>query len=52
MKKNILFAIMIIIFLSSCSRYTNGGGGGCGVWFPKKYTGTPKMRGNAHMVTF
>jgi hypothetical protein len=41
MKKLIPIIIVIIaLFMSSCSRYTNGGGGGCGVWYPKKYTGT------------
>lgn len=23
--------------MSSCSRYVNAGGGGCGVWMPKKF---------------
>lgn len=41
MKKLIPIIIVIIaLFMPSCSRYTNGGGGGCGVWYPKKYTGT------------
>jgi hypothetical protein len=42
MKKSILFLIIVIITLSSCSRYVNTGGGGCGVWMPKKYTGAYK----------
>ena len=37
MKKSILFLIIVIITLSSCSRYVNTGGGGCGVWMPKKF---------------
>jgi len=52
MKKNIIFAVIIIIFLSSCGSIRNMGGGGCGVWMPKKYTGVPKMRGNARIPTF
>jgi hypothetical protein len=35
--KKFLSAVIIIIFLSSCSRYINTGGGGCGVWHPKKF---------------
>lgn len=55
MKKNILFALIVIIFLSSCTRYisTGGGVGRCGAWMPKKYSGkAPKQRSNAQMVSF
>jgi hypothetical protein len=42
--KKLLGFLAVIIIMSSCSRYTNGGGGGCGVWYPKKYSGdyTPR----------
>lgn len=36
MKKLLCFTC-ILIFLSSCNRYVNGGGGGCGHWYPKKF---------------
>lgn len=54
MKKNILFALIVIIFLSSCTRYISTGvGGKCGAWMPKKYSGkAPKQRSNAQMVSF
>ena len=46
MKKIILILLVSIFVLSSCSRY--GGyqsvSGGCGVWFPKKYTGEGHSR--------
>lgn len=42
MKKLILILIVALFTMSSCSRYVNTGGGGCGVWMPKKYTGTYK----------
>jgi hypothetical protein len=50
-----LFGLAIIIsVMASCNRYTGTSNGkGCGVWYPKKYSGkAPKMRGNAHMVSF
>ena len=42
--KKLLFIIIIGLFMSSCTRYIQGGSGGngCGVWMPKKYTGTYK----------
>jgi hypothetical protein len=55
MKKLIVLSVIVLITLSSCSRYINtgGGNGGCGAWMPKKYSGkAPKMRGNAQMVSF
>jgi hypothetical protein len=51
--KKLLGIAIVIGMLSSCSSYRNVGGGGCGVWMPKKYNGAaPKMRTGAHMVTF
>ena len=51
--KKLLGIAIVIGMLSSCSSYRNMGGGGCGVWMPKKYNGAaPKMRTGAHMVTF
>lgn len=35
--KKLLGLIVIVIMFSSCSPYVSGGGGGCGVWFPKKF---------------
>lgn len=43
MKKLILMLIVVLFTMSSCSKYINTGGGGCGVWMPKKYTGTYKV---------
>ncbi len=40
--KKLIPIIIIALFASSCSKYINTGGGGCGVWMPKKYTGTYK----------
>lgn len=40
--KKLLLSILVLMLLSSCSKYTNLGGGGCGVWVPKKYKGTHK----------
>jgi hypothetical protein len=37
MKKSIILSTIILILFSSCSRYINTGGGGCGVWMPKKF---------------
>jgi hypothetical protein len=41
MKKVILFFAVVLFVLSlvSCSRYVREGtyGGGCGVWYPKKF---------------
>ena len=45
--KKLLFIIIVGLFMTSCSRYTNLGGGGCGVWTPKKYTGTYKVPNNS-----
>jgi hypothetical protein len=42
MKKITLILIIALFTMSSCSRYVNTGGGGCGVWMPKKYTGAYK----------
>jgi hypothetical protein len=52
--KKILGLAIIISVMASCNRYTGTSNGkGCGVWMPKKYSGkAPKMRGNAHMVSF
>lgn len=49
-----LFGISVIaVMLSSCGGYTViSNGKGCGVWYPKKYKGDVKPRGNAHMVSF
>lgn len=50
--KKLIFIIIIGLFMSSCSRYMNSGGGGCGVWMPKKYSGAaPKMRTGARLVS-
>jgi hypothetical protein len=38
--KKLLGFLAVLILMSSCTRYINGGGGGCGVWMPKKFTGT------------
>lgn len=35
--KKLLGFFAVIIIMSSCSRYVNAGGGGCGVWHPKKF---------------
>lgn len=37
MKKFMLILIIALFTMSSCSRYVNTGGGGCGVWMPKKF---------------
>ena len=39
MKKLFVFiaSVIIILSFSSCNRYINGGGGGCGVWMPRKF---------------
>lgn len=37
MKKLIVLSVIILISLSSCSRYINNGGGGCGSWHPRKF---------------
>ena len=50
--KKLIFIIIIGLFMSSCNRYVNTGGGGCGVWHPKKYSGAaPKMRSGARIVS-
>ena len=47
--KKLLFILIIGLFMSSCSRYTGiSGGNGCGVWYPKKYTGTYKVQSNSY----
>jgi hypothetical protein len=28
---------LFTLIMSSCTRYVNSGGGGCGVWHPKKF---------------
>jgi len=35
--RKLLGFIAVLILMSSCSRYINAGGGGCGVWMPKKF---------------
>lgn len=40
--KKLLFIIVLGMMMTSCSRYTSLGSGGCGAWGPKKYTGTYK----------
>lgn len=49
MKKLSVLALIVIIFLSSCTRYTveGAGSGGCGVWMPKKYKGDRAPRTTA-----
>lgn len=53
MKKLSLLAAVVVIVLSSssCNRYTVSGAG-CGVWYPKKYSGkAPKQRMNIRIPT-
>jgi hypothetical protein len=48
-----LFGLAVILsVMASCNTIRNVGGGGCGVWMPKKYTGMPKQRGGARIPTF
>jgi hypothetical protein len=48
----LLSFFLFTLIMSSCSRYVNSGGGGCGVWHPKKYSGAaPKMRSGAKLVS-
>jgi len=44
--KKLLFIIVLGLFMTSCSTYMNAGGGGCGVWMPKKYSGAAKQPRN------
>ena len=38
MKKLSLPLLVIVLFLTSCNRYTGvSNGKGCGVWYPKKF---------------
>lgn len=51
--KKLLGIAIVTFMLTSCGGYTVlSNGKGCGVWYPKKYSGKVKQRGNAHMVTF
>lgn len=50
--KKLIFIVIVGLFMSSCNKYVNSGGGGCGVWHPKKYKGAaPKMRTNARLTS-
>jgi hypothetical protein len=40
MKKTMLVLLLGIFTLTSCSHYVNGGGGGCGHWYPRKFEKT------------
>lgn len=35
--KKLLGFLAVLILMSSCSRYINNGGGGCGAWYPRKF---------------
>ena len=50
--KKLLGLAVIVTVMSSCNTIRNVGGGGCGVWMPKKFSGMPKMRSGARMPTF
>lgn len=51
--KKLLGIAIVTFMLTSCGGYTVlSNGKGCGVWYPKKYSGKVKQRGNAHMVSF
>lgn len=46
--KKIIIPLIVLIFLSSltsCSRYVNAGGGGCGTWYPKKFERDKRVKG-------
>lgn len=41
--KKLIVILIVGLFMTSCTRYAYERGGTCGVWYPKKYTGTYKV---------